>query len=156
MALLNRYQKNRLTIVLRMLEDELDLVRELASADSREKILSRSLSSLPRASQQKVDNLIEAAKKIIAGLAQKFDLAKSSVDNVAAANAYLSTLWVMLCDTHAKGLAGYGKVDEGLSAELDPSMKELIDLVTQMKNVLLSHPPDADAKVKTGSSASKT
>jgi len=80
MALLNRYQKNRLTIVLRMLEDELDLVRELASADSREKILSRSLSSLPRASQQKVDDLIEAAKKIIAGLAQKFDLEKSSVE----------------------------------------------------------------------------
>jgi small-conductance mechanosensitive channel len=156
MALLNRYQKNRLTIVLRMLEDELDLVRELASADSREKILSRSLNALPRASQQKVDDLIEAAKKIIGQLAQRFDLEKSNVNSVAVANAYLSTLWVMLCDTNAKGLAGYGKVDEKLSGELDPSIKELIDLVTQMKNVLLSHSPDADTKVKTGSSASKT
>ena len=156
MALLNRYQKNRLTIVLRALEDELDMVRDLASADSREKILSRSLNALPRASQQKVDGLIEAAKKIIAGLAQKFDLEKSSVDNVAAANAYLSTLWVLLCDTNAKGLAGYGKVDEKLSGELDPSMKDLIELITQMKNVLLSRSPDSDVKAKRGSPASKT
>jgi hypothetical protein len=146
MALLNRYQKNRLTIVLRMVEDELDLVRELASADSREKILSRSLSSLPRASQREVTDLVEAAKKIIEQLARRFDLEKSNVDSGAAANAYLSTLWVMLCDTHAKGLAGYGKVDEGLSDELDPSMKELIDLVTQMKNLLLPKPARPQAE----------
>ena len=52
-----------------------------------------------------------------------------------------------LCfDTHAKGLAGYGKVDEGLSDELDPSMKELIDLVTQMKNLLLPKPARPQAE----------
>lgn len=135
MRLLNPYQKNRLTIVLRSLEDDLELIRQLISSPSRERILSRLINPLPPGSQRRAIQIINNAEKLIADLAKKFELEKAEVDTVAIANAHLSVQWVTLCETNAKGLKGYGRVSEQLEAELDPHINALMKLITEMKEV---------------------
>jgi hypothetical protein len=48
----------------------------------------------------------------------------------------LSYCWEILEGSKAKKLRGYGEVAEGLEEVLDPQINIIVDLITEMENIL--------------------
>jgi hypothetical protein len=133
--LLNKYQRNSVANVLRIVEMTLksaifDLARE------EEGILFHQNGRVSGQQRDRMEQIIEEALREIGDLARRFDLPAERRDTRAALLGKLSMLWSDLHEIRARPLQGYGDVHPDLEGVLDPSVIRLVDLVEELRDCL--------------------
>lgn len=126
--LLNSYQKNSLTVVLRILEERLRRIERWLQGYEESGILYQYRLNLSSEQRGDIHRQVTQALEHIAELKQRFDLRVIHEDARAMFRSEMSSIWANLCDTRADKLKRYGAVSPRLASMLDPSIDALVDL----------------------------
>ena len=140
---LNENQHRNLSATLRVLEESINEIQAMAKRRHERHTLYDIKNSLSPDQKAVIERNSRAVKRILRRLHEKFDLDRDVVDAKSAINASLSSLWVMMSDSGTKRLRGYGELSEGLSDYLDPQIKEIVDLIDEMKGKISNSTPRA-------------
>lgn len=129
--LLNPYQRNNVTITLRMLEMMLrGFLAELNT--STEGILYHQNASFSDEERQQIKTLCEKAFATIQSLKTTFSLPSEVQNSRSNFQGQLAVSWSNLEEMRSHKLRSYGDVAPGLDRALDPSVSELIEIVNQL------------------------
>jgi hypothetical protein len=133
--LLNQYQRNNVTITLRMLEMMLRgfLVELNTSTDG---ILYRQTAPFSDDERQQIKTLCEKAFATIQSLKTDFALPSEAQNVRSNFQGQLAVSWSNLEEIRSNKLRSYGDVAPGLDRALDPSVSELIEIVNQLMGIL--------------------
>jgi hypothetical protein len=80
--------------------------------------------------------LLTSQQAIIDDLMRRFDLPRTTVDDIRRLVAGLSLSWSQLCDSTSAKLSRFGAIDPALPEALDPDLERLINLVMRMIRLL--------------------
>jgi diadenosine tetraphosphate (Ap4A) HIT family hydrolase len=130
---LNEYQARSVAVVLRALEDAIEIAP--LRGDAR-RMLRTTEQDLTPAELVRLEELADAARMIVRRLAVRFDLEQDSVPLRRTLRARIATTWANLEDIQPAKLKRYGSVDPGLELSLGPEVTELIQIVLAMEAVL--------------------
>jgi hypothetical protein len=137
--MLNEYQRRSLKVPLSIVEKSLRDIEKILNENDHSGVLYTFSNNIPVTAKEKVSLLISKAYGKIRNVAERFNLEKEFKNANREAFAKLPHCWEMLEDTKAKKLKRYGDVAEGLEEVLDPQIKAIIDLITEMENILRRH-----------------
>ncbi len=79
-----------------------------------------------------IQSIIKKIKSQIRYLFDKYDLKPSELNMQRIINSRKSSMWVILCDTTAGKLKGYGEFPEEYSAEFDSDIEKLQEIVSEL------------------------
>ncbi len=80
----------------------------------------------------RMQSVIKKIKSQIRYLFEKYDLKTSELDMQRIINSRKSSMWVILCDTTAAKLKGYGEFPEEYSGEFDADIEKLQKIISEL------------------------
>jgi len=124
--LLNDFQKNSLSVSLRLLEKRILLLESLLESGEKEGALYRFRVDLNEAEIERFREKIAFIRQLVLAIMEKFRL-EPSEDYFSRHLKGLSSYFITVFeDEKAAKLRRYGKVSPGLPRELDPLIEELL------------------------------
>ncbi len=124
--LLNEFQKNSLSVSLRLLEKRILLLESLLELGEKEGALYSFRIDLNEAEIERFREKVEFIRQLVGIIREKFKL-KPSEDYFSQHLKGLSSYFLTVFeDEKAAKLRRYGKVSPDLPAELDPLIEELL------------------------------
>lgn len=142
---INPHQMLSLTVTLSMLERILFSLEDLCSGtEARQGIIVSLASPLSPRQRAHLEEMTTRAREVIATLSMRFGIRHETADLAREVHGRLVEMWATLEDTTSYKLRGYGAVDPGLAAQLDPGIKELIRLVLAMDGELFGPDPEPE------------
>ncbi|OGF53229.1 MAG: hypothetical protein A2Z21_09685 [Candidatus Fraserbacteria bacterium RBG_16_55_9] len=134
-GLLNRQQKDWLSIVLRSTEDAMALARRLVRARDHGR-LHTLINDLTADEMKELRELSQQVGRIVAQLDERFYFQREPKRVSRLLQGELSTLWVALENSRSRKLRRFGEVDPRLESALDPYLEQLIRLVLAMERIV--------------------
>jgi len=133
---LNEYQRRGLSATFRTLEEMMQEIETVINSDGyKGSLLEIDNDSSPQA-REEILKRIQLIREKIARLSKQFFLEMKQMKSSRQILSDLSYCWEILEGSKAKKLRGYGEVAEGLEEVLDPQINTILDLITEMENIL--------------------
>lgn len=133
---LNEPQRRGLSATFRTLEEMMyEIETVINSGGYRGSLLEIDNDISPQAKEE-VLKRIRLIREKISRLSKQFSLEMKQMKSSRQIFADLSYCWEILEGSKAKKLRGYGEVAEGLKEILDPQINTIIDLITDMENLI--------------------
>ena len=133
---LNEYQRRGLSATFRTLEEMMQEIETVINSDGyKGSLLEIDNDSSPQA-REEILKRIQLIREKIARLSKQFFLEMKQMKSSRQILSDLSYCWEILEGSKAKKLRGYGEVAEGLEEVLDPQINTIVDLITEMENIL--------------------
>ena len=133
---LNEYQRRGLSATFRTLEEMMHEIETMINGDGYKGSLleiDNDISPQAREESLKRTGLI---REKISHLSKQFSLEMKQMKSSRQMLSDLSYCWEILEGSKAKKLRGYGEVAEGLEEVLDPQINIIVELITEMENIL--------------------
>ena len=134
--LLNEYQRNSLTAVLRLHEQQLRRAQEWLQQPPASGILYRRVLHLSAEQRQLALEHIAKMLALVDKMARGFALEPEEEDLGASIAADMVVSWANLLDVRSDKLRGYGTVDPRLGPSLDPYVLRLAELALKLASML--------------------
>ncbi|MGQ9553218.1 MAG: hypothetical protein ACUVWR_03780 [Anaerolineae bacterium] len=134
-GLLNDYQRNSLTAVLRLHEHQLRQAQGWLQQPPASGILYRPVLRLSAEQRQLALGHIAKALALVAQVAQDLALELVEEDLGAGMAADMVVSWANLLDVRSDKLRGYGAVDARLGLLLDPYVGRLAELALELASI---------------------
>ena len=133
---LNEYQRRGLSATFRTLEEMMHEIETMINGDGyKGSLLEIDNDSSPQA-REEILKRIRLIRGEISRLSKQFSLEMKQMKSSRQMLSNLSYCWEILEGSKAKKLRGYGEVAEGLEEVLDPQINTILDLITEMENIL--------------------
>ena len=137
--LLNEYQRRGLTATFRILEEMMHEIETMINSDGFEGNLIVIDNNISSQAKEEILKRIHLVREKVSRLSEQFALEMKQTKSSSQILADLSYCWEILEGSKAKKLKGYGEVAEGLEKVLDPQINTIIDIITEMENILKRH-----------------
>ncbi|MBM4140780.1 MAG: hypothetical protein FJ242_04685 [Nitrospira sp.] len=137
--LLNEYQRRGLSSTFRILEEMMCEIETLINSDGFRGNLIVTENDILLQSREEIVKKIQLVREKVSHLSKQFALEMKQAKLSSQILADLSYCWETLEGSKAKRLRGYGEVEEGLEKVLDPQIDAIINLITEMENILKKH-----------------
>ena len=135
-SMLNEFQRRGLTATFRTLEEMMYEIEAAINSDVYRGILLEIDNDISRQAKEGIIERIRLVREKVSYLSKHFDLEKKRKKSSSQIQADLSYCWEILEGSKAQRLRGYGKVAEGLEEILDPQINSIINLITEMENLV--------------------
>ena len=136
---LNEYQRRGLSATFRTLEEMMHEIETMINGDGyKGSLLEIDNDSSPQA-REEILKRIRLIRGEISRLSKQFSLEMKQMKSSRQMLSNLSYCWEILEGSKAKKLRGYGEVAEGLEEVLDPQINTIIDIITDIENILKRH-----------------
>ena len=133
---LNEYQRRGLSATFRTLEEMMQEIETVINSDGyKGSLLEIDNDSSPQA-REEILKRIQLIREKIGRLSKQFSLEMKQMKSSRQMLSDLSYCWEILEGSKAKKLKGYGEVAEGLEEVLDPQINIIVELITEMENIL--------------------
>jgi hypothetical protein len=133
---LNEYQRRGLSATFRTLEEMMQEIETVINSDGyKGSLLEIDNDSSPQA-REEILKRIQLIREKIGRLSKQFSLEMKQMKSSRQMLSDLSYCWEILEGSKAKKLRGYGEVAEGLEEVLDPQINIIVELITEMENIL--------------------
>ena len=133
---LNEYQRRGLSATFRTLEEMMQEIETVINSDGyKGSLLEIDNDSSPQA-REEILKRIQLIREKIGRLSKQFSLEMKQMKASRQILSDLSYCWEILEGSKAKKLRGYGEVAEGLEEVLDPQINIIVELITEMENIL--------------------
>jgi len=133
---LNEYQRRGLSATFRTLEEMMQEIETVINSDGyKGSLLEIDNDSSPQA-REEILKRIRLIREKISRLSKQFSLEMKQMKSNRQMLSDLSYCWEILEGSKAKKLRGYGEVAEGLEEVLDPQINTIVELITEMGNIL--------------------
>jgi len=133
---LNEYQRRGLSATFRTLEEMMHEIETMINSDGFKGNLIVIDNDISTQAREKIVKKIQLVRDKVGRLSKQFTLEIKQTKTSSQILADLSYCWETLEGSKAKKLRGYGEVAEGLEEVLDPQINTIIDLITEMENIL--------------------
>jgi hypothetical protein len=134
--MLNEYQRQRVSITIRSLEENLHAIEEFLKSENYSGVLLEIKNDIPPSVKDALIPMIAILKEKLGIIAEKFDLEKRTESISQQIFAMLSFDLVSIEEIKAKRLRGYGEAADELYRTLDPEVDLLKDLLQEMLDIL--------------------
>ncbi|MDZ7316554.1 MAG: hypothetical protein ONB24_10555 [candidate division KSB1 bacterium] len=134
-ALFNEAQKTSLTVTLRMLEEEILLLKRLLQGGRPQSIMFRYEDDIEPQKRQVILERLEEVLKTIREMQDKFELPVKITKQSCLIEAFLGSFWALLYEEKAAQLNRYGPVNPLLYKELDPFIDRLLFDLKQIEKL---------------------
>jgi hypothetical protein len=134
--MLNSFQRRRVSITLRGLEEDLFDIEARISAEGRAGVLYVLENDIPPAARKALLERIALVRRGVRTAAGQFALEGETTGLRRRLIGELSLLGVSLEEIRTKRLRGYGEIAEGLQEALDPQLDALRDILYEMLGLL--------------------
>jgi hypothetical protein len=135
-ACLNEYQRRGLSATFRTLEEMMHEIETMINGDGyKGSLLEIDNDISPQAREESLKR-IGLIREKISHLSKQFSLEMKQMKSSRQMLSDLSYCWEILEGSKAKKLRGYGEVAEGLEEVLDPQINIIVELITEMENIL--------------------
>jgi hypothetical protein len=135
-SILNEYQRRGLSATFRMLEEMMHEIETVINSGGYRGSLLEIDNDISPQAKEEVLKRIRLIREKISRLSKQFSLEMKQMKSSRQIFADLSYCWEILEGSRAKKLRGYGEVAEGLKEILDPQINTIIDLITDMENLI--------------------
>ena len=135
-ASLNEPQRRGLSATFRILEEMMYEIEIMINSDGFEGNLIVIDNDISPQAMEKIVKKIQLVRDKVGRLSKQFTFEIKQTKTSSQILADLSYCWETLEGSKAKKLRGYGEVAEGLEEVLDPQINTIIDLITEMENIL--------------------
>jgi hypothetical protein len=133
---LNEYQRRGLSATFRTLEEMMHEIETMINSDGFKGNLIVIDNDISPQAMEKIVKKIQLVRDKVGRLSKQFTFEIKQTKTSSQILADLSYCWETLEGSKAKKLRGYGEVAEGLEEVLDPQINTIIDLITEMENIL--------------------
>jgi hypothetical protein len=138
-ASLNEYQRRGLSVTFKILEEMMCEIETMINSGGLKGNLMVIENDVPPQAREELIERIQLVSEKAIRISKQFGLEMKQTKSSSQILADLSYCWETLEGSKAKKLRGYGEVAEGLEEVLDPQINAIIDLVTEMENILRRH-----------------
>ncbi len=121
---------------LRLLEERLATVRRLLLEDEEGRLYRRRRPPIPADHAARMLALLDETAVQIAAAADQWGIPRAERDSAAMIGGILAIAWQGIGEALTSNLRGFGEVDPGLAAELDPSIERLMGLVLELEQTV--------------------
>jgi hypothetical protein len=135
-AKLNEPQRRGLSATFRMLEEMMHEIETVINSGGYRGSLLEIDNDISPQAKEEVLKRIRLIREKISRLSKQFAFEMKQMKSSRQILADLSYCWEILEGSRAKKLRGYGEVAEGLKEILDPQINTIIDLITDMENLI--------------------
>ncbi len=133
---LNEAQRRALAITVRLLEERLSTIRDLLDRDDGGVLYERQRPRFTPEETARIEALLARMHGVIASVGEAFALPREERDARGMIVALLAMSWQSLGEIDARGMRAYGETDPALGRELDPYVRELMDLVLALETAV--------------------
>jgi len=133
---LNEYQRRGLSATFRTLEEMMQEIETVINSDGYKGSLLEIDNDISPQAREEILKRIGLIREKIGRLSKQFSLEMKQMKSSRQMLSDLSYCWEILEGSKAKKLRGYGEVAEGLEEVLDPQINIIVDLITEMENIL--------------------
>lgn len=133
---LNEPQRRGLSATFRILEEMLYEIETMITSDGFKGNLIEIDNDVSPGAREESVKRIKLVREKVSRLSKQFNLEMKQTKSSSQILADLSYCWEILEGSKAKKLRGYGEVAEGLEKVLDPQINTIIDIITEMENIL--------------------
>jgi hypothetical protein len=134
---LNPNQERAVGVALRLLEERLARIEEVAGSDESGVLYRRVRPGWTDAERARFDAIAAELRATIASISETFHLAREDQDSAAEIAGLMRVTWENLAGIQARHLRAYGRVDPSLRDTLDPSIERLLALVSALEGIAL-------------------
>lgn len=138
-ASLNEPHRRGLSATFRMLEEMMCEIETMINNDGYGGILIVIDNDISTQAREEIAKRIKLVREKVIRLSKQFALEMKQTKSSIQILADLFYCWEILEGSKAKKLRSYGEVAEGLEEVLDPQINTIIDLITEMENILKRH-----------------
>jgi len=135
-TILNEPQRRGLSATFRILEEMMHEIETMITSDRFKGNLIEIDNDVSPGATEEIVKRIQLVREKVSSLSEQFTLEMKQTKSSSQILADLSYCWEILEGSKAKKLRGYGEVAEGLEEVLDPQINTIIDLITEMENIL--------------------
>jgi len=135
-TILNEPQRRGLSATFRILEEMMHEIETMITSDRFKGNLIEIDNDVSPGAREEIVKRIKLVKEKVSRLSKQFAFEMKQAKLSSQILADLSYCWEILEGSKAKKLRGYGEVAEGLEEVLDPQINTIIDLITEMENIL--------------------
>jgi len=135
-TILNEPQRRGLSATFRILEEMMHEIETMITSDRFKGNLIEIDNDVSPGAREESVKRIKLVREKVSRLSKQFSLEMKQTKSSSQILADLSYCWEILEGSKAKKLRGYGEVAEGLEEVLDPQINTIIDLITEMENIL--------------------
>jgi hypothetical protein len=135
-SMLNEYQRRGLSATFRILEEMMFEIETRINSDGFKGNLIVIDNDISSQAREEIVKRIKLVKEKVSRLSKQFNLEMKQTKSSSQILADLSYCWEILEGSKAKKLRGYGEVAEGLEEVFDPQINTIIDLITEMENLI--------------------
>lgn len=139
-VVLNEPQRKHLAVLLMMLEEAVAEVEQIAAAPAAQARLVAAERDVPPEFARLVRPYCERIRARLVALADQFGLEARSVSDARRIQALLVISIVRIEDSFSGKLRGYGKVDPSVAQHLDPALKEIRAMLSELAALLAPTP----------------
>jgi hypothetical protein len=135
-SMLNEYQRRGLSTTFRILEEMMYEIETIITTEGYRGILIAMRNDVSPQAMEEIVKKIRLIREKVSSLSKQFALEAKEIKSSNRILAELSYCWETLEGSKAKKLRGYGEVAKGLEKVLDPQIETIIQLITDMENIL--------------------
>lgn len=135
--MLNNAQRNHLRIVMSLIEAKMRTIESRLANSEEHGMMSEVRNDITPAMEQALREKIQVIYAVIDELRTRFALPAETKLASREILMGLSQLWVMLQESDAKALGGYGTVDPAVAPLLDPQIERLAGLMFALEDAAL-------------------
>jgi len=133
---LNEYQRRGLSATFKTLEEMMHEIGTMINGDGYKGSLLEIDNDISPQAREEILKRIGLIREKISHLSKQFSLEMKQMKSSRQMLSDLSYCWEILEGSKAKKLRGYGEVAEGLEEVLDPQINIIVELITEMENIL--------------------
>ncbi len=138
--MLNKDQKRGLAIALRIMEENMQYVKQVLNNGTYDGILYNTKCDIAENVKEEIFKKVSLIKDSIRTLTRTFALEKEPRKPAKELLGKLSLCWSILEDTKARKLKRYGVTSNGLEDVLDLHLNGIIDVIFDIERLLLEIP----------------
>jgi hypothetical protein len=136
---LNAHQRRHFEVLFARLEESLARIENLLAGDGvMHRAVSRIDNDLPTGFREHAKPVLDIVGKQISEIATRLALSPRVVSSRRAIAATLSSEAIRIEDSLSHQLRGYGAVDPSVARHLDPILKDLASLLSELASALAS------------------
>jgi hypothetical protein len=129
---ISKYQKTRLSVSMRVLENTVYEMEELVRDSNGRKTMTETVNNLTQRERDMILKRIVEIKESINYIAEHLNLTRRKVEAKNLILGAMTVERVNLDEMKSKGLRGYGEVPDDLREFLDPQVEKMIALVDEI------------------------
>jgi hypothetical protein len=132
---LNPNQGRAVGVALRLLEERLSRIENIADRDESGALYGRARPQWDAEERARFDAVLAELRAAIVAITKDFDLAREERDSTAEIAGLTRVSWENLAGIQSRRLRAYGRVDPGLRTTLDPAVEHVLALVSALEEI---------------------